>query len=109
MNHGMWVYGWAPEDGNSPQMKTSNKMEISALQLQGTIYTTNIMNEQEPSTKKPSPAKTLTLAVWDMCQMFFPPFIFREGKGGIKRGRETSICGCLLHAPTGDPTYNPGM
>ena len=23
-------------------------------------------------------------------------FIFREGKGGRKRGRETSMCGCLL-------------
>ena len=26
-------------------------------------------------------------------------FIFREGKGGRKRGREISLCGCLLHAP----------
>ena len=26
-------------------------------------------------------------------------FIFREGKGGRKRGRETSLCGCLLHTP----------
>ena len=26
-------------------------------------------------------------------------FIFREGKGGGKRGRETTTCGCLLHAP----------
>ena len=26
-------------------------------------------------------------------------FIFREGKGGRKRGRETSMCGCLLRAP----------
>ena len=48
-------------------------------------------------------------------------FIFREGKGGTKRGRETSMCGCLVHAPywgpawpttqacalTGDQTSNP--
>ena len=25
--------------------------------------------------------------------------IFREVKGGRKRRRETSVCGCLLHAP----------
>ena len=36
-------------------------------------------------------------------------FIFREGKGGRKRGRETSVCGCLLSAPTGDLAYNPAM
>ena len=30
-------------------------------------------------------------------------FIFREGKGGIKRGKETSVCGCLslVHSPLG--------
>ena len=28
----------------------------------------------------------------------FLKFIFREGKGGEKRGRETSMCGCLSHA-----------
>ena len=26
-------------------------------------------------------------------------FIFREGKGGRERGRETSICGCLSRTP----------
>ena len=26
-------------------------------------------------------------------------FIFREGKGGRKRGRQTSMCGCLSHTP----------
>ena len=34
--------------------------------------------------------------------------IFREGKGGRKRWRETSMCGCLLF-PTGDPACSPGM
>ena len=35
---------------------------------------------------------------------------FREGKGGRKRGREISVCGCLSHAPpTGDLAHNPGM
>ena len=33
-------------------------------------------------------------------------FIFREGKGRRKRGRETSMCGCLSH---GDLACNPGM
>ena len=26
-----------------------------------------------------------------------------------ERGRETSMCGCLLHTPTGDLANNPGM
>ena len=37
-------------------------------------------------------------------------FIFEtEGKGGRKRGRETSMCGGLLCAPSGDLAPNPGM
>ena len=36
-------------------------------------------------------------------------YFFREGKGGRKRGRETSMWGCLLCAPTGDLARNPGM
>ena len=42
-------------------------------------------------------------------------FIFREGKGGRKRGRETSMWErnidwlSLTCAPTGDRTYNPGL
>ena len=34
-------------------------------------------------------------------------FIFRER--GREGERETSMCGCLLHAPNGDLTCNPGM
>ena len=34
-------------------------------------------------------------------------FIFREGKGGKKRGRETLICGCLSHAPYWGPGLQP--
>ena len=34
-------------------------------------------------------------------------FIFREGKGGRKRGRETSMCGCLLCAPYWGPGPKP--
>ena len=26
-----------------------------------------------------------------------------------ERGKETSLCGCLLNAPTGDLACNPGM
>ena len=41
--------------------------------------------------------------------LFIHLFIFREGKGGRKRGRETSMCGCLSHSPTGDLARNPSM
>ena len=34
-------------------------------------------------------------------------FISREGKGGRKRGRETSKCGCLLHTPYWGPGPQP--
>ena len=30
-----------------------------------------------------------------------------EGKGGRKRGRETSMCGCLLHSPNRGPGLQP--
>ena len=33
----------------------------------------------------------------------------REGEGERKRGKETSRCGCFLHAPIGDLACNPGM
>ena len=35
--------------------------------------------------------------------------MFRDGKGWRKRGRETSMCGCLLHTPAGDLVHNPVM
>ena len=35
---------------------------------------------------------------WIIFKRFYL-FIFREEKGGRKRGRETSMCGCLSHAP----------
>ena len=34
-------------------------------------------------------------------------FIFREGKGGRKRGGETSMCGCLSCAPSWGPGLQP--
>ena len=42
-----------------------------------------------------------------VCQFFKKDFIlfFREGKGKRKRGRETSICGCLSHIPH----WGPGL
>ena len=37
-------------------------------------------------------------------------FIFRERKEGVKRGRETSMCGCLSRAPYQlGLACNPGM
>ena len=39
---------------------------------------------------------------------FYYLFIFREGKGVRKRGRETSVCGCLSHAPCWGPVRFPG-
>ena len=38
---------------------------------------------------------------------FFLINLFREGKGGRKRGRETSMGGCLLHAPYWGPGPQP--
>ena len=34
---------------------------------------------------------------------------FREGQGRRKRGKETSMCGCLSSAPYWDLACNPGM
>ena len=31
----------------------------------------------------------------------------REGEGGRKRGRETSMCGCLSHTPNWGPGRQP--
>ena len=39
----------------------------------------------------------------------FYSFIFGEGKGGRKRGRETPMCGCLSRAPYWGPGLNPGL
>ena len=46
----------------------------------------------------------------DLNIIYFLRFIylfFREGKGGRKRGRETSMCGCLLWAPYWGPGSQP--
>ena len=32
---------------------------------------------------------------WYELSFFYKDFIYREEKGGRKRGRETSMCGCL--------------
>ena len=34
-------------------------------------------------------------------------FIFREGTGGRKRGKEISVCGCLSRAPYWGPGLQP--
>ena len=52
------------------------------------------------------PSKAQLFKVFSVSHFFFlrfDLFIFREGKGGRKRGRETSMCGCLLHAPYWGP------
>ena len=36
-------------------------------------------------------------------------FLLRKDKGGRKKGRETSMCGCLSSAPYWGPDCNPGM
>ena len=36
-------------------------------------------------------------------------YLFLERGEGRKRGRETSMRGCLSHTPTGHLTCNPGM
>ena len=36
-------------------------------------------------------------------------YFYREGKGGRKRGRETTKCGCLLHAPCWGPGLQPRL
>ena len=41
---------------------------------------------------------------------FFKDFIFfTERQKGREKEKETSLCGHLLQAPTGDPACNPGM
>ena len=43
---------------------------------------------------------TIFLYLFKIFKIFYL-FIFREGKGGRKRGGETSMCGCLSCAPLG--------
>ena len=45
---------------------------------------------------------------WFILSRFYL-FIFREGKGGRKRGIETSMCGCLLCTPTEDLAHKRGL
>ena len=40
---------------------------------------------------------------------FYRLFILERGEGGRKRRKETSVCGCLSHAPTRDLAHNPGL
>ena len=48
---------------------------------------------------------------WFLCSSFFKKILFLDREGGReKRGRETSMWGCLSHAlHWGDLAYNPGM
>ena len=52
----------------------------------------------------------LTLYILKLLPFIFKRFylfIFREGKGGRKRGRETPVCGCLSRAPYWGPGLKP--
>ena len=44
---------------------------------------------------------------WGSFFLFLRFYFFREGKGGRKRGRETSKCGCLSRAPYWGPGPQP--
>ena len=48
--------------------------------------------------------KPLDFGVFFFFKIFF---IFREGKGGRKRERESSMCGCLLSTPYQGPALQP--
>ena len=39
--------------------------------------------------------------------LFFKDLFLEKGKGGRKRGRETSVCGCLSRVPYGGPGPQP--
>ena len=39
--------------------------------------------------------------------LFLLFYFYREGKGGRKRGRETSVCGCLSRTPCWGPGPQP--
>ena len=47
-----------------------------------------------------------TLLFYSFWKILFIYF-YREGKGRRKRGRETSMCGCLSHAPYWGPGLQP--
>ena len=43
----------------------------------------------------------------DLLSFFFLRFFLRDGKGGKKRGREKSMCGCLSHGSHWGPRLQP--
>ena len=51
----------------------------------------------------------ITSTLWRLWILFFKDFIylFSERGEGRKRGRETSMCGCLSHAPYWGPGLKP--
>ena len=54
--------------------------------------------------------KGLPGIIVEICFFFFLRFylfIFSEGKGGRKRGIETSMCGCLSSTPNWGPGQQP--
>ena len=49
----------------------------------------------------------LQLPEKNMLILFLKTLLLREGKGGRKKGRETSMCGCLPCAPYWGPGLQP--
>ena len=65
-----------------------------------------------PKLRVQSPVREHVWEATDPYSFFFLrfySFVCRERKGGRKRGRETSMCGCTSMPPTGDLASNPGM
>ena len=69
-----------------------------------------IKNVSTNYAKEESSWKSIVCILYFHCHVFFKRFclfIFREGKRGRKRGKETPMCGCLSGAPYWGPGLQP--
>ena len=66
------------------------------------IYPMSLIGAVKPFTFKLIIDKYVFIAYFFIYKRFYL-FIFREGKGERKRGRETSMCGCPLRVPYWGP------
>ena len=63
-----------------------------------------------PLDRSDSAQSKVDIAQSSTANRFFKDFIYlslEEGKGGRKRGRETSVCGCFSHTPYWGPGLQP--
>ena len=82
-------------------MRTFNMYPLSNFQKCNTVLTIDTM----PSIK---PAWHIIFLNGSPYLFFrFYLFIFREGKEGRMRGRESSVCGCLSHIHNWEPSPQP--